>query len=121
MSEMDVADVINPADAEKAILELSNLIARSVRIITEAETRARGARRNFDAAFARAYSAASGAVPQRKYTADIVTMGEREAADVAEIALRDAERRVRAYERQLMAWQSVNNNIRSMWNAAGIS
>lgn len=106
-----------PEAIERKITETSNRIATGVGVVTAAEREARAARRAFDLAYAYAYKRAEGPVHQRKYEADIATMPHREAADVAEIALRHAERTARALEKELLAWQSVGASVRVMYGA----
>jgi predicted nucleic acid-binding Zn-ribbon protein len=113
--------VINPAAVEANITECVNRIARGVQVVTEAERKARAARRNFDLAFAQAYKRAEDLPAHaRRYEADILTMGQREESDTAEIAFRHAERTAKALEKELLAWQSVLNSVRAMYNAAGV-
>lgn len=114
------APVLNPVDVEHKIQEVSNRIARGVQIVTAAEREAREKRRMFDLAFARAYKQADGPAHERKYTAEIDAMPHREAADIAEIAFKHAERTAKALEKELFAWQSINNSLRSMYGAAGV-
>lgn len=113
------AGVLNPVDAEKNIQDCSNRIARGVAVITNAEREARRLRRAFDLAYAHAYKNADGPAHERKYTAEITAMPHREAADVAEVAFKHAERTGRALERELFAWQSILNSVRAMYGAAG--
>jgi len=54
------------------------------------------------------------------YSAEIESMPHREAADIAEIAFKHAERTAKALEKELFAWQSINSNIRAMYGAAGV-
>lgn len=114
------ADVLNPADAESKIAEISDRIARGVSVVTGAERDAKARRREFDLAYAHAYKKAEGPVHERRYTAEIAAMPHREAAENAEIAFRHAERTARALEKELAAWQSINSNIRSMYGVAGV-
>ena len=44
-------------------------------------------------------------------------MPHREEADNAEIAFKHAERTAKALEKELLAWQSINTNIRAMYGA----
>ena len=90
----------------------------SCSVVTQAERESRKAKRDFDLAYAHAYKKA-GDVPAhaRKYEADILTMGHREAADNAEIAFRHAERTAKALEKELLAWQSIGASIRAMFPA----
>lgn len=116
---MTVAEtpVHNPASIEQKIEETVNRIAKGVSVVTAAERAAREKKRLFDLAYAHAYKRAEGAAHLRKYEADILTMAQREEADNAEIAFRHAERTARALEKELIAWQSINSNIRAMYGA----
>jgi len=110
-------EVLNPVDAERKIQELSDRIAKGVGVITNAEREARTKKRAFDLQYAHAYKKAEGPVHERRYTADIMTMDFREAADIAEIAFKHAERTAKALEKELMAWQSINSSMRAMYGA----
>ena len=112
--------VLNPVDAERKIQDLSDRISRGVGVVTAAERDARAAKRAFDLAYAHAYKRAEGSIKEREYTADIQTMDKREEADTAEIAFKHAERTAKALEKELLAWQSINSNIRAMYGAAGV-
>jgi hypothetical protein len=114
-----VSDVLNPADAEAKVREISDRIAAGVRIVSAAEREAKAKRRAFDLAYAHAYKRAEGPVHERRYEADIATMPHREEAEVAELAFRHAERTAKALEKELFAWQSILNSVRAMYNTAG--
>lgn len=119
MSTME-SDVLDPVTVERRIQEVSNRIAKGVSVITQAEREAREKRRMFDLAFARAYKQADGPAHERKYSAEIEAMPHREAADIAEIAFKHAERTAKALEKELFAWQSINNSLRAMYGSAGV-
>lgn len=112
--------VHNPVDIERKIEEISNRIARGVSVVTNAERKAREAKRAFDQAYALAYQRAEGSIKDREYDADIRTMHFRKEADDAEIEFKHAERTAKALEKELFAWQSINGNVRAMFNAAGV-
>lgn len=109
--------VHNPADIERRIEELANRIAKGVTVISNAESAARAARRDFDLAYAHAYKKAEGPVNERKYDADIATMPHREKAEVAELAFKHAERTAKALEKELIAWQSIGSSVRTMYGS----
>lgn len=117
----DEIPVLNPADAERWIRETANRIAKGVAVVTAAEREAKAKRRAADLAYAHAYRNCDGPVHMRRYEADIVSMPHREAAEIAEIAFRHAERTARALEKELMAAQSILASIRAMYSAAGVS
>jgi hypothetical protein len=110
---------LNPVDVERKIEEVKTRIANGVRVVTAAERKRKEAKRVFDNAWAVAFKRAEGPIEDRKQQAVIDTMTEREAADDAEIAFKHAERTAAALEKELFAWQSINNTIRTMYNAAG--
>jgi hypothetical protein len=109
--------VLNPVDIENEISSVTDQIARGVRVVTDAEKAAASARREFDRAYAHAYKDASGPIPERKYTADLNTMDEREAAENAEIAFRHAQRVAKSLERKLDALRSQGASVRAMYEA----
>lgn len=109
--------VLNPVDIEQQIGEVTDRIARGVRVVTDAEREAARLRREFDRAYAHAYKDADGPIPERKYTADLDTMAEREAAENAEIAFRHAQRTAKSLERKLDALRSQGASVRAMYEA----
>ena len=111
-----MTEVLNPADLEKHIQEISRRIHNGVRVVTDAEKAAREHRRLYDLAFSQAYLAYDGAAHERKHGAEVATTSERQAAEVAEIAFRHAERTARALENELRATQSVGASIRAMYS-----
>jgi len=112
---------LNPVDVERKIEEVKNRIASGVKVVTAAERDRKAKKREFDLAWAHAFKRAEGSVEDRKQQAVIDSMPHREAADNAEIAFKHAERTAEALTKELFAWQSINNTIRAMYNAAGAS
>ncbi len=113
-----MTEVINPVDIEQAIRTCSDRIHKGVKVVTDAERESREKVRDYDRAFARAYLAASdGPAHERKYRAELATVTERNARDVAEVAFRFAERTARAVEAELRAWQSVGASVRAMYGS----
>jgi hypothetical protein len=117
MTATMTAPVFNPVDVERKIEETINRIAAGVGVVTSAEREARAKKREFDLAYAHAYKRAEGPVHERRYEADILTMAQREAADIADIAYKHAERTARAVEKELIAWQSISSSVRTMYGA----
>lgn len=111
------AEVLNPVAIEKGIRACADRIHDGVKVVTEREKLAREANRAYDRAFASAYLAADGPAHERKYRAELATVKERDARDVAEVAFRYAERTARAVEAELRAWQSVGASVRAMYGA----
>jgi hypothetical protein len=108
---------LNPVDVEHEINKIRERIANGVRVVSEAEERAKAARREFDLAFAHAYKQAEGSIPDRKYQAQIDTMPLREAAENAEIAFSYAERTSWALKDELSALQSIGASVRAMYES----
>lgn len=112
---MSPADVLNPADLEAKIQEISRRIHEGVKVVTAAEREAREKRRLYDLAYARAYMDHDGPAHERKYSAEAATTDDRQAAEVAEVAFRHAERTARALENELRATQSIGASVRAMY------
>ncbi|PWK81672.1 hypothetical protein C8D88_11683 [Lentzea atacamensis] len=103
-----MSEVLNPVQVEQSIRSLANSISRCVTVVSNAETKAREARRAYDLAFAHAYMDWQGAAHEKL-----------EAADVAELAYKHAERTARALTEELRAWQSVGASVRAMYQTPG--
>jgi len=114
-----MSEVLNPVQVEQSIRTLANHIAKGVTVVSNAETKAREARRVYDLAFAFAYMNHKGPAHEKKYQATLDTAAELEAADVAELAYKHAERTARALTEELRAWQSVGASVRAMYNVPG--
>lgn len=108
-------DVLNPADLEKHIQEISRRIHSGVSVVTGAEREARELRRKYDHDFAVEYMNHQGPAHERRYAAEVATTEQRAAAEVAEVAFRHAERTARALENELRATQSIGASIRAMY------
>ncbi|NKS42266.1 hypothetical protein GS496_18450 [Rhodococcus hoagii] len=109
----------DPVSVENAIRECANRIAKGVTICGNQYATFLAADRAYDQAFARAYIDAGGAAHERKYIAELATVEEREARDVADAAYRYSDRQAKALEAELRAMQSVGASIRSMYGVAG--
>ncbi|WP_433460731.1 hypothetical protein [Micromonospora sp. CA-248212] len=112
--------VINPVAVEDAIREVSGRIANGVMVCDTRYRAFLAADRAYDAAFARAYMAYTGAAHERRYAAELETAAEREARDVADAAYRYADRQAKALENELRALQSVGASMRAMYATAGV-
>lgn len=108
---------VNPEDVEAAIRAVVEQIARGVRVCDERYRAMLDASRGYDQAYARAYLAYQGPAHERRYGAELATAVEREAKDVADAAYRYADRRAKAFEAELRAWQSVGASLRAMYAA----
>lgn len=113
MSDYDAP--LNPVQIEQNIRTCAERIHSGVKVTTDAEREAKQLRREYDAAFARAYMAYEGPAHERKYAAELATQNERETAETAEVSFRYAERTAKAVEAELRAWQSVGASVRLMY------
>jgi len=117
-TRMKVGD---PAEVERFVEETKDAIGDAVMIMDGAEADMDEMRREYDKAYARAILNAAG--PQYQRTA-IATLDDevdkaKEAYDIAKRAFHYAERENKSLEKELFAWQSILNSVRSTWNATG--
>lgn len=115
MSELEP---VNPVEIENLIRQTTNSISNGVRHVSDALAKFREAERVYDLALAKAYMRHAGAAHEKKFAATIATDTERKARDDAEIAFRHAERKMKALETELSAWQSINKTISQMFSAS---
>jgi hypothetical protein len=119
MSIQQERPVRNPAEVEALIEDTKERIADAVLVIDQAEKAMKDARRAHDHEFSRAMLSAEGPEYLRRAEATMVASAEKETADLAEIAFHHAVRENSSLEKELFAWQSILNSVRSMWNATG--
>lgn len=110
----------NPVAIEQAIRVCSDRIARGVTICDERYRAFLDADHAYDVAYAGAYLDAKGPAHAKKYEAELATMAERKARDVADAAYKYADRKSRALQDELRALQSVGASMRSMFAVAGV-
>lgn len=110
---------LNPVEIESKIRELSNRIAKGVKVASDLYSEFLAADRVFDAEFARAYLGAEGSIKDKEQSARLESMPEREARDVADAAYRYADRLAKALELELRALQSIGASVRAMYGVAG--
>lgn len=117
--ERPPARVLNPVEVEAAIRDAAATVAEGVEIVTVRLATYREAERIFDLAWARAYMSAKGPVEERKQIAVMATETERRAMDVAEVAFKYADRKCRAAESTLSAYQTISKSVTAMYQGAG--
>lgn len=110
--------VLTPEQIEKGIAEIARRLYLSIKVSDDAEEAARRASRHYDRAYAEAFLAAGGSQYARKYVAELATLDERDALDVAELAFRHAQREGRRLEQALSALQSINKSMVAMYGAS---
>ena len=111
----------DPAEVERFIEETKDALGDAVMIMDGSEKEMDERRRDYDKAYAKALLAAPGPQYQRqaRATLDDEVDKAKEAYDIAKRAFHYAERENRSLEKELYAWQSILNSVRSMWNATG--
>jgi len=111
----------DPAEIERFVEETKDAIGDAVAIMDGAEKDMDDRRREYDKAFARAILDAPGPQYQRNAIAalDDGVDRAREAHEIAKRAFHYADREMKSLEKELFAWQSILNSVRSMWNATG--
>lgn len=114
-----MSEVLNPVAIEQAIREAVGTVAEGVEQVTIRLRAYREAERVFDLKWARTYMSTSGTVEQRKQTCVIETAEEKIALDIAEVAFKYADRRTRAAESTLSAYQTLSKSVTAMYGAAG--
>jgi hypothetical protein len=114
-----MSEVVNPVEIEQAIREIVGIISEGVKVVSARLDAYKTAEREYDLAFAQAYMAYDGPAHAKKYAAEIRTTELRATMDAAEVAWRYAERRARASEDQLSAWQTIGRIVQGMYSAAG--
>jgi hypothetical protein len=110
-------EVLNPVDIERAIRKVAERIHEGVKVVTNAEAKAREADRLHEVAVAQAYLSHEGPAHEKKYAAVLATQAEREALDLAEVEFKYADRTARALVEELRALQSVGASVRAMYGS----
>jgi hypothetical protein len=111
---------LSPVAVEHGIREVAERIAKGVRIVSDRYAAFLAADRAYDQAHARAYLGHDGPAHERKPAAELATVREREARDVADVAFRYADRTARALENELRAYQSIGASLRQQYSVAGV-
>lgn len=119
MSTGHSTEIVNPVQVEVAIREAVNTISEAVGVVSARLAAWKDAEREYDLAYAKAYLGAPGPAHAKRYEAEVATTDLRHAVDVAEVAYKYADRRAKAAEESLSAWQSILRSVNGMYGAAG--
>jgi hypothetical protein len=112
--------VLNPVEVEAAIVAAADEVTEGVDVVSQRLAVYREAERLFDLKFAMAFMEHKGPQTEKRYAAEIAATEERREAEVAEVAYRYAERRCKAAEARLSAYQSVNKSVTAAYKTAGV-
>lgn len=110
----------NPASVEAAIYEAAQRIAKGVTICSAAYGSFLQADAAYDRAFAVAYLNAEGPAHERRYRAELESVIERTARDVADAAYRLTDRTNKAIQSELDALRSIGTSVRQAYQSAGV-
>jgi hypothetical protein len=113
--------VLNPVDIETAILAAVEEVAEGIKVTSARHSAYLEADHLYDLAWSRAYLAAVGTIAEREAHCHLATEEERRARDVAEAAHKYADRRTKAAEARLSAYQTLSKSVTAMYSAAGHS
>lgn len=119
MSEGDMSRVLNPVEVEAAIRQAAQTVYEGVDIVTVRLQEYKDADRQYDLDYAHAFMNHSGPQGEKRYQAEIDTTEARKARDVAEVAWKYAERRIKAAESTLSAFQTISKSVTQMYGASG--
>ncbi|WP_347031754.1 hypothetical protein [Brevibacterium paucivorans] len=111
---------LTPVAIENHIRELSARISKSVIVCNQRYGELLEAERAFSKSFASAYLAYEGPQAEKRYHADIASMGAREVRDIADQTYRYADRLAKALQSELMAFQSLNKSVLAQFDVAGV-
>lgn len=110
---------LNPVEVEAAINRLRLHISRGVRIVSDAEEKAKEATKIYDRAYASAFLAHEGPQTEKRYAAELApeVIEARDARDIAVLAYRHANRTAEALQDELRAYQSINKSVIGVYGA----
>lgn len=114
-----MSDVLNPVQIEQEIRSTADRIYNGVKVCSERYAEFVEAEDTFDRAFAQAYMEHDGPAHEKKYAALLATTEQKDALNIADTAYRHADRKAKALDAVLRAWQSVGASVRSMYGTAG--
>jgi hypothetical protein len=114
-----VPDTLNPVQVEERIRQLGEGISNMVGACDRAYREFLRADHEYDLAVARAEHAFTGPAWRAKGEVTLQTEKERRRRDDTDAAYRYADRRAKALESELRAWQSVGASVRAAYNVAG--
>lgn len=110
---------MNPVQIEQSIRDVSNRMAKGVKVCDELYRDLLETDHRHAVAYAQAYLDHAGPAHEKKYAAELETQQYRRERDQADAAHRYADRTARALENELRALQSVGASIRAMYGVAG--
>ena len=109
--------VLNPVRMTEEIRQIMTEKSRLAVALTEADREVTEAKRVYEQAKARAYLRAEGSIKDKEAQAEEATTVERERFDVAAVAFRYANTRLRDKRDDLSAMQTLSKDVRQAYGA----
>lgn len=116
-----MSEVLNPVEIEQGILAAVAEVAEGIRVTSDRHSTYLEADHAFDLAWSRSYLSSTGTVAEREARCELAVEEERRTRDVAEAAYKYADRRTKAAESRLSAFQTLSRSVTAMYGAAGRS
>lgn len=110
-------EVLNPVDLENAIQEISRRMHDGIKVISRLNEEYKAAKRAHDIAKAQAYVNHDGPQAEKRQVAELAVSDLRIAMDEAKVKLDYARDLARTLEKEQSGLQSINSNVRAMYNA----
>lgn len=108
---------LNPALIEERIRQSVDTLSQGIDVAAAAHAGFLEADADYDHAFATAYMQHGGAAHEKKYAAELKTYEARKRRDAAEVQYRYAERKMRAAEHTLSAYQTLSKGVLAAYQA----
>ena len=119
---MTVSDYrpLNPVEMEQQILEATNIVAKSVRPVSDAYNDWQQAELAHKLAYAKAYTSAQGSIEERKQVAALATEDEAQKLIEAEVVYKRLLDYQRSYRDKLSALQSLSKSVVAAYNSQAV-
>ena len=104
---------LTPPQVEQRLADLLDRLENGVKVVAAADGEATRLRREYDRAYALAFINAEGSMDIRRYVAVEQTIGQREAAEIAEVALRHAKTLLSAVRDEVEIMRSISASVRT--------
>ncbi len=112
-----MSDVLNPVDIEAAIQDINRRMHQGIKVVSRLNDEYKAAKRAHDFAKAQAYVSHDGPQAEKRQVAELAVKDLREAMDDAKVKLDYARDLSDTLAKELTALQSINANVRTMYNA----
>lgn len=108
---------LNPEALESAIQEISRRMHKGIRVVSDLNEGYKKAKREHDVAKAQAYVDHDGPQAEKRQVSELAVVDLRVAMDEAKVKLDYAQDLSHTLHKELSALQSLNSNVRAMYNA----